>query len=209
MFSLLELHGQSSQNKHGTIRVNTSYDFCAKPVWLVLLKLAVAAGMLAVGALIVGTIVSQFLPPLRMAGTTAGILVLYVAVAFFFRPEANTDNMGWGCGLANDPFQYSDNVNRFLFKLHMFLGPGRFCAETLLDALAMIGLVRTAQPPEEDGMADAAALSPQAAQSTPAGTPLGPAAAPRADRFDLARGQQTLDSWKYFSPGQQPPEPPA
>jgi hypothetical protein len=206
MFSLLELNGQSSQDKHGSIRLNTYYDFCTKPVWMVLLKLAIAAGMLSVGALIVGTIVSQFLPPLKMAGATAVILVLYVAVAFFFRPQANTDNMGWGLGLANDPFQYSDNINRFLFKLHMLLGPGRFCSETLLDARAMIGLVRTAQPSGEDGTADAAVMSPQTAQNASAAMLASPVGAPRADRFDFARGQQTLDSWKYFSPGQRPPE---
>ena len=47
---------------------------------------------------------------------TAGGMLIYTGIAFFFRPEPNTDNLGWGGGLGNDPFQTSDNVNRFLWK---------------------------------------------------------------------------------------------
>jgi hypothetical protein len=48
--------------------------------------------------------------------------------------------MGWFGGLSNDPTQYSDNINRFLWNLHCLLGPGRFAAETLLDTCVLAGL---------------------------------------------------------------------
>lgn len=201
MFSFTEWHGQTSQEKHGTIRLNTTCDACQKPLWLVLIKLVVLAGMVAVGGFVVGTVAGHFLPPWKAAAATAGILVLYVGVAFFFRPEANTDNMGWFGGMGNDPFQYSDNINRFLFKLHMLLGPGRFCAEALLDACVLVGLaggseVHPEQPAGEQEPATLAQAAPTAVAE--------PASAPRSDRFDAARGQVNLESWKYFPAGQRP-----
>ena len=72
-------------------------------------------------------------------------MIVYTLIAFVIRPEPNTDNMGWGGGLANDPFQASDNVNRFLWKAHCVLGPGRFTAETFLDTCLLVGLLRTAE----------------------------------------------------------------
>jgi hypothetical protein len=47
----------------------------------------------------------------------------------------------------NDPTQYSDNVNRTLWKVHCLLGPGRFISETVLDCCTLVGL--TAEVSEE------------------------------------------------------------
>jgi hypothetical protein len=68
---------------------------------------------------------------------TGAATCVYTVIAFFFRPEPNTDNMGWGGGMGNDPFQSSDNVNRFLWRLSCILGPGRFTAEAILDVFAL------------------------------------------------------------------------
>jgi len=100
------------------------------------------AAMVAVGAAIVmpTLLIEMQLPMWQAIAITAGGMLIYTGVAFFFRPEPNTDNLGWGGGMANDPFQFSDNINRWLWKAHCVLGPGRFTAETLLDLCVFLGL---------------------------------------------------------------------
>lgn len=170
MFSYTEVHGQSSLDKHGGIRLNTTYQTVKKPVWLVLLKLVVLTGMVAMAAAVLTPVLAQCLPMWKATLATAGILLIYIGIAFFLRPEANADNMGWCGGFGNDPFQYSDNVNRFLFKLHMLLGPGRFAAETMLDACALVGLAQGAEVNEEEESPPAVLIDPaaysQAAQAS-------------------------------------------
>jgi len=45
-------------------------------------------------------------------GLTTAAMVSYTVIAFYFRPEPNTDNRACR-GVINDPFQSSDNVNPF------------------------------------------------------------------------------------------------
>jgi hypothetical protein len=40
-----------------------------------------------------------------------------------------------------DPTQISDDLNRSLWSLHCFLGPGRFVTSTLLETAAWAGIV--------------------------------------------------------------------
>jgi hypothetical protein len=191
MFSL-ELQGQTSQDKHGGIRLNTTYVTSKKPLWLVAIKLAVLVGMLALASCTLGPILAQWLVLWKALAATVGIILIYIGVAFFVRPEASSDNMGWFGGLGNDPFQYSDNINRFLFKLHMLLGPGRFAAETLLDLCALLGLARGAEVTEESSPSPSAALAPPAAAINPSRYSLAAVPIPeqtersplRADRFE-------------------------
>lgn len=216
MFGFTEIQGQSSLlHKSGTVELNTDYVTRKKPAWLVLLKLLCVAGMIAIGY---GITVPTFLE-LRfqlwqavVLGTAA--MMLYTGVAFFIRPEANTDNLGFGGGVGNDPFQTSDNVNRFLWKAHCFLGPGRFTSETLLDFCVLIGLaggaeVEQEQPAEGDLLnPECAALLSASFDPTRPIAPLAsasftPAPALSPDRFDKRPpspfgGEQQLDSWKYF-----------
>src|SRR5262245_22440385 len=144
MFSLFELQGQSSLlHKSGTVELNTKYHTKKKPAWLIVLKLFCVLGMVAVGAAIAVPTLLEFEFPLWQAvAITAGTMLVYTGFAFFVRPEPNTDNLGWGGGMMNDPFQASDNVNRFLWRLHCCLGPGRFTAETLLDTCAFFGVAK-------------------------------------------------------------------
>ena len=44
-------------------------------------------------------------------------MFVYVGLAFFLRPEPDGDNMGWCGGVLDDPFHYSDDINRLLFGL--------------------------------------------------------------------------------------------
>jgi hypothetical protein len=144
MFSLTEFQGQSGLlHKSGTIEINTEYCGRKKPAWLVLLKLLGVAAMVAVGAAIaMPTLLELKLPMVQAVAITLGGMMIYTGVAFFLRPEPNTDNLGWGGGMMNDPFQCSDNVNRFLWRAHCMLGPGRFTAETLLDLCMLLGIAK-------------------------------------------------------------------
>ena len=213
MFSFTEYQGQSSLDKHGTLELNGNYVAPKKPLWLVLVKLAVLAGMLAVGAVIVMTILLQWLPAWKATAATAGVLLLYITVAFLVRPRYNSDNMGWFGGLANDPFQYSDNINRFLFQLHMVLGPGRFAAETLLDAWALFGAAavpKTVQLPEESAISfdpsvySQAACEPAEPSLPPSGSNWETAAALRGDRFEPARREMPANDWVKSACGRSP-----
>ncbi len=161
MFSLTELQGQSGLlHKTGTIDLNTEYHINRKPVWLVGLKLLGVAAMVAVGAAIAVPSLLEFEFPLWQAvPIAAGGMLVYTGIAFFLRPEPNTDNMGWGGGMMNDPFQTSDNMNRLLWRLHCLLGPGRFTAEALLDLCALLGLAKGSEVRDQERIAELTAVA--------------------------------------------------
>lgn len=156
MFSYHEWQGQASYHKAGEIQVNQHYYTQTKPAWLVCLKLLGLAAMVAVGYAIAIPSLREVLPLWQTIVLVAGVMLVYTGIAFFVRPEADGDNMGIAGGFANDPFQYSDNINRCLWNLHCLLGPGRFAAETLLDVCVYAGLaggeeVLTAAAEQEKG----------------------------------------------------------
>jgi hypothetical protein len=204
MFSLLELQGQSSLlHKTGTVEINTEYHAARKPAWLVLLKLLGVTAMVGVGAAIaMPTLLESQLPVWQAAAITLGVMMIYTGIAFFVRPEPDTDNLGWGGGVMNDPFQCSDNVNRFLWRAHCVLGPGRFTAETLLDLCVLLGLAKT-----EETKAQAPLLSADAGFSgAPSDTtlPLPPLPPldirPRpATTGNFSVGTVQLDSQRFFA----------
>jgi hypothetical protein len=202
MFSLWEVQGQSALlHKSGTVEINTEYHTRKKPIWLVFLKLLGVIAMVAVGAAIaLPTLLELEFPLWQAILITGGGMMVYTGIAFFFRPEPNTDNLGFGGGMTNDPFQCSDNVNRFLWRLHCVLGPGRFTAETFLDLCVLVGLVKgdeVAADPSETGLGvrHAAVGGFDATQPIP---PLDP------NRFqqssaNFVAGQIQLDSQRFFS----------
>jgi hypothetical protein len=204
MFSFTEFQGQSSLDKHGSVEINTEYYTRKKPAWWVLLKLLGVAAMVAVGYGIALPTVAEALPLWQACAAVAGVMLIYVGIAFFFRPEPNTDNMGWIGGMSNDPTQYSDNINRSLWNLHCVLGPGRFTAETLLDLCVLLGLAKGDEILDSTSPAELqcdlpAAASADAAIAAQASAPL------RADRFEQpgpgpTGGQVQLDSWRYLQP---------
>jgi hypothetical protein len=200
MFSFTEMRGQSSLDKHGNVELHTEFFRKRRPVWLVLLKILGVAAMVAVGYAIAIPTLKEEAPELEMWKGCLGVgaaMVVYTAIAFFIRPEANGDNMGWFGGSSNDPTQYSDNINRWLWKAHMVLGPGRFTAETLLDTCVMVGLLKGEDPIEENALPEFSGASPEAivasaAHSPPAQSLYGPP--PPGPQG----GGVQLDSWKYF-----------
>ena len=199
MFSFTEMRCQASTDKHGSIELHTEFFRKRRPIWLVLLKILGVAAMIAVGYAIALPALQQEVPELPMwqaALYVGGAMLVYTAIAFFLRPEANGDNMGWFGGTSNDPTQYSDNINRFLWKAHMVLGPGRFTAETLLDTCVMVGLLRGEDPNAEEE------LAPQYSGASPeaivASSSYSPPAAGSYPAPPAGGGGMQLESWKYF-----------
>ena len=148
MVGWYEIVGErTSPQKVGTVRLNTFYETRKKPLWLVALKVLGMCAMFAVGyALLLLPVIP--LPLWKSVVLISGVMLIYVGVAFFVRPEPNGENMGFVGGLFNDPTQYSDNVNRALWNAHCLLGPGRFISETILDCCTLVGL--TAERSEEE-----------------------------------------------------------
>lgn len=149
MFSLLELWGERvGRHERGAIEFTTEHVNTRQPAWMVGIKLLGSAVLIAVAyALLVPTF-SQWLPLWKAVAMATGVLFLYVGLAFVVRPKPKLDNLGWGYGLIDDPTQYSDDINRGLFELHMLFGPGRFMAETAIGVLTLVGVVAETPVPE-------------------------------------------------------------
>ena len=101
----------------GTVRLHRDGPNSKKPAWFVLLKAIVTLGMIAIGFALVMPFIP--LPWWKSALITSGVLIFYVGVAYFVRPEPNTDNMGWIGGAADNPFQF--RVDSHLTLLCSFL----------------------------------------------------------------------------------------
>jgi hypothetical protein len=213
MFSLFEVQAQSSLlHKSGTVEINTEYRTRKKPAWLVLLKLLGVAAMVAVGsAIALPSLLELKFPLWQSAAITAGAMMVYTGIAFFLRPEANTDNLGWGGGMMNDPFQCSDNVNRFLWKAHCCLGPGRFTAETLLDLCALAGVAKGDEVEDEPVVASQAfaAVGNSAGGSFDATRPIAPLDPNRfaQSSANFVAGQIQLDTQRFLKPSQAEGQP--
>lgn len=191
MFSLLECQGQSRlPHKSGTVEFNTDCYREKRPLWLIGLKLLAVVAMVAVGgAIAIPSLLELEFPLWHAIAVTAGGMCLYTGIAFFVRPDPNTDEI-------------SSGVNKFLWRLHCCLGPGRFTADTLLDLGAWVGIGGGG---EVDPAAEAAdgpftvARSPMSAfDATQPIAPLDP------NRFaqssgNFVAGQIQLDSQRFFS----------
>jgi hypothetical protein len=104
-----------------------------RPVWLVVTRLAVTLAVL--GGLGYG--VFTHVAPLTAENLAllAAPVFAYCLIAYLVRPVPDMDNLGWG--LFDDPFQVSDDFNRMLLWLAILLWPGRFIAESLVDAVLL------------------------------------------------------------------------
>jgi hypothetical protein len=130
--------------KCGGVRFHTDNVNEKKPAWRVLLKIVALLAILPVGFALVVPLIP--LPPLQACVVIAGVLLIYSGLAYFIRPEANTDNMGWLGGAMDDPFQYNDDLNRLLFKANCLLAPGRFVAHCIIDLLTLCNVIPEVSP---------------------------------------------------------------
>lgn len=189
--------GDGPFEQRGTIEFKRTQVAEKKPVWFVLLKLAGLALMLPIGFLIV--MPSIPLPWWQSALLAALVLVAYAVTAHFVRFDPDTDNLGWAGGAFNDPTQHNDNINRWLWRMHCAMGPGRFAAAAVIDALVLVGAL-----PEVtvEDVAEKQAERAAAAQATREAQLLARVEARRASSHH--QGAVELSSVKYFGP--QPPE---
>lgn len=195
MFSLSELNNRSGlQTNSGTVEFNTDTFRQRRPAWLVLLKLLGVVAMIAVGAAIaIPTLLELKFPLWHAIAITVGGMLVYTAIAFFVRPDPNTDDLS--------------NVNKFLWNLHCALGPGRFTSDTFLDACVLVGLVRY-----DDGLDESApqgfgsgtsGLSPSSGSGV--FDPSRPIAPLDPNRFALSSANSVTekiqrDSQRFYSP---------
>jgi len=70
---------------------------------------------------------------LKIMGLTAAGLLIYLLIAYRVNPVAETENMGYLGGLINNPFRYTDDINRFFLFMKILLYPGRLLGIGLVD----------------------------------------------------------------------------
>ena len=69
---------------------------------------------------------------LKALGISAVLIIAYLLIAYRVKPVANTNNTGV-LGFINNPFRYTDDINRFLVFLKILLYPGRLIGIGLAD----------------------------------------------------------------------------
>ncbi len=117
----------------GSVQVSTEHEACT---WQPLVIARFVFVVVGLPALWYFTIPLVPLPLWQSAALVVGGTLIYVSLSYFIDPQPNTDNIGVAGGLIDHPFRYSDDLNRNLLGLKVLLGPGRFVAESICDALA-------------------------------------------------------------------------
>lgn len=59
-------------------------------------------------------------------------LIIYLLVASFIRIKPDYDNLGWVPFLINNPFRFSDNINRLLVVLEILFMPGKYISKSIV-----------------------------------------------------------------------------
>lgn len=59
-------------------------------------------------------------------------LIFYLLIASIIRVRPDYDNLGWVPFLINNPFRFSDNINRFLVTLNLLFTPGKFISKSIV-----------------------------------------------------------------------------
>ena len=140
--TFLELWGeQVDPGPVGTVEVGQEHEPCRSGPLVWLRFLTVVIGLPALWYYAIREIPW---PLWQAAAAVIGGTLIYVAVAYLTQPEPNMDNVGLCGGLIDHPCRWSDDMNRFLITLAIVLGPGRFVAESIFDAIAMLS------PPDEE-----------------------------------------------------------
>jgi len=64
--------------------------------------------------------------------------ILYLVVSFYSNIKPNYDNIGWVPFFIDNPFRFSDDVNRFYIMLNVLLWPGRYISRSLMGIFAWL-----------------------------------------------------------------------
>jgi len=62
----------------------------------------------------------------------------YGLLGHLVQPSVDTDNLGWAGGLMNNPFRFSDNIERGKLKLLIVLFPGRLIGAALFETFWLV-----------------------------------------------------------------------
>ena len=65
------------------------------------------------------------------------LLALYLAIGFSLHPKPEYRNVGLLGGLLDHPFRFTDDLNRFLVFLMVFLWPARFVTQSIRDMASL------------------------------------------------------------------------
>lgn len=131
---LLELLFEKS-NPGPAGEINTNGKKPEKPeLWALIIKLVVSIAW--IGFLFYVLVLSG-LSAERVMGFVIGFTI-YCLAGYFIIPKPDYSNMGWAGGLMDNPFRYSDGLNRFLIGLKIVLYPGRFIAVTFVQVISLI-----------------------------------------------------------------------
>lgn len=122
----------------GTLRLHRGGLNVRKPLWLVLIMGALSLATAACITFVVADL--SGLAPHVGALVGFGVMFVYALVAHWLRPEPNVDNLGW-FGPLNNPFQFNDDINRWLWGLTIFFGPGRLIAMGFVDVCTYVGFI--------------------------------------------------------------------
>jgi hypothetical protein len=154
--SFYEYWVESSSGRRGptgTIKVGEQHEACRCKPLVVARFIFVVIGLPAIWFFTVPLVP---LPLWQAAAAVIGGTLIYVAVSYLLDPQPDMDNMGVAGGLIDNPFRYSDDINRHLATLAIVLGPGRFVAESVMD----IGVLFE-QPSEPEEFAPPAEFADQ------------------------------------------------
>lgn len=59
-------------------------------------------------------------------------LAAYLVFGLLLDPKPDMSNLGWAGGMIDNPLRYSDDINRSLLMIKIFLFPGRFFSLSIL-----------------------------------------------------------------------------
>jgi hypothetical protein len=120
-----------------------------QPRWAVLVEFTLAMAALVGECYLLGKYASPLdAPKLVLA---ASLTLVYLIIAFFIAPRPNFRNLGWLGGWVDNPFQYSDNLNRGLLWLKLVLLPGRLIAGAFVDMAILVWRANDSSAPDTPG----------------------------------------------------------
>jgi hypothetical protein len=75
-----------------------------------------------------------------LRGVTLGVVftAVYLFLGYNVHPRPDVTNLGLLGPLLDNPFRYSDDLNRFLVYLKLFLWPGRMVSESLVEMARLV-----------------------------------------------------------------------
>lgn len=66
------------------------------------------------------------------------LLISYLAIAFNYKIKPNFNNIGLFGTPINDPFKFSDNINRYNIFLELFLIPRRYISSSIVNFILQL-----------------------------------------------------------------------